>query len=212
MAIIPTGPPGGAPIPAAVPSGSAKGARDASSPVTDPGVTPARADPAAAASEAVTTKAAFNRSILEAQQRISLNAGNEPMALLLRSAIDAINEELAPTLGEKAIERSQASGLDVSPEATAERIVRLTTAMFSRYQEVHPNDALIAHVDDFLGLIGGGIDKGFAEAREILDGLGVLEGDIAANIDRTYALVQEGLASFRQQFAEPGVAGNSEPE
>lgn len=48
----------------------------------------------------------------------------------------------------------------------------------------------------FTDIISGGIDKGFAEARDILDGLGVLEGDIAANIDRTYSLVQDGLKSF----------------
>ncbi len=203
MAIIPTGSPGGPTVSPAVPAGSAREARGASSPA---------ADPTPAARDAASTQAAFNRSILEAQQLVSLNAGNEPMALLLRSAIDAINEELAPTLGENAIERSQEQGLDVSPEATAERIVSLTTAMFSRYQDSHPDDALAGQVDDFLGLIGGGIDQGFAEAREILDGLGVLEGDIAANIDRTYALVQEGLESFRQQFAEPGRAGDTGAE
>ena len=49
--------------------------------------------------------------------------------------------------------------------------------------------------------IGGGIDQGFAEARGILDGLGVLEGELKDNIDLTYDLVQQGLQAFREGFS-----------
>ncbi len=45
-------------------------------------------------------------------------------------------------------------------------------------------------------MIRGGIEKGFAEAREILGGLNVLDGDIASNIDKTYDLVQKKLNDF----------------
>ena len=49
-------------------------------------------------------------------------------------------------------------------------------------------------------MIGGGIDQGFKEARDILNSLGVLEGEIADNIDKTYELVQTGLQDFRDSF------------
>ena len=52
----------------------------------------------------------------------------------------------------------------------------------------------------FTDIISGGIAQGFAEARDILDGLQVLEGDIASNIDKTYDLVQTGLAAFIENF------------
>ena len=55
-----------------------------------------------------------------------------------------------------------------------------------------------------VAVIGGGIEQGFAEAREILDGLGVLQGDIANNIEQTYQRVQEGLQAFRAQFSPAG--------
>jgi len=41
------------------------------------------------------------------------------------------------------------------------------------------------------------MEKGFKEARDILGGLKVLGGDIASNIDKTYALVQKGYADFQ---------------
>jgi hypothetical protein len=46
--------------------------------------------------------------------------------------------------------------------------------------------------------IGDAIDHGFKEASDILSGLKVLEGDIAAGVDKTYELIQQGLAQFRQ--------------
>lgn len=53
----------------------------------------------------------------------------------------------------------------------------------------------------FSKIIGGGIDKGFVEARKILDGLQVLENDIASNINLTYDLVQDGLQTFIDKYA-----------
>lgn len=55
-------------------------------------------------------------------------------------------------------------------------------------------------LSSFMDIIGGAIDQGFDEAKDILSGLKVLEGDIAAGVDKTYALVQEGLQAFRDSF------------
>jgi len=151
-------------------------------------------------------KAVHNRQILEAQESLSLRSGNQSLQLTLRAAIDAINEHLAPEIGPNAIERAQETGLDVSPEATAERIVSLTTGMFSRYQDIHGEMDTSTQAQNFVDIIRGGIEQGFAEAREILDGLGVLEGDIATNIDRTFSLVEEGLQSFLERFKPAEVA------
>ncbi|GEM_PF-174578 len=127
---------------------------------------------------------------------VTLSAGSDPQSLTLKSVIEQINEILAPEFGERAIETSFESGLDVSPEATADRIVSLSTALLQRYADANPDLEGSALIDQFVSVIGGGIEQGFAEARDILTGLGVLEGDIAANIDRTYELVQEGLKAF----------------
>jgi len=140
-----------------------------------------------------------NAAIMQANQQVSLQTGNESLALLYTAAIDAINQKLAPSLGENALQRGLDEGLDVSPEATAKRIVSLTTGMFSRYQDSNPELDFSAQVEHFVDIISGGIEQGFAEARGILEGLEVLEGDIATNIDATYALVQQGLKAFTER-------------
>lgn len=129
---------------------------------------------------------------------LSLNTGdaNQSLTLVLKTAIEGINAELEPTLGPGAIQAAVDSAIDVSPEATAERIVSLSTAFLPAYLDANPELDFETAVNQFVDVISGGIDQGFAEAREILDGLQVLDGDIASNIDATYELVQDKLANF----------------
>ena len=44
------------------------------------------------------------------------------------------------------------------------------------------------------------IDDGFGQAKEILSGLKVLQGDIAAGVENTYELIQSGLAKFKSDM------------
>lgn len=145
-------------------------------------------------------KASQDVAVLEATVA-TLSSKDEPLALVLRSAIEKINELLAPELGSDAIQSAVDSGLDVSPEATAERIVNLSTAFFSAFREQHAEESDEEALTGFLTIIREGIDRGFSEAREILDGLQVLSGDIAENIDNTYELVQEKLQAFEDSFS-----------
>ncbi|MCL2917991.1 DUF5610 domain-containing protein [Shewanella litorisediminis] len=146
------------------------------------------------------SRALMNAAILSAQQEVNLSAANEPMVLLYRAAIEAINEQLAPTQGEQAIERLAEEGVDTSPEATAGRIVDFATQFFSVYQSQNSSQSFEQQLEGFMGVIGGAIDQGFKEARDILDGLKVLEGDIAAGVDKTYDLVQQGLKDFAERM------------
>lgn len=143
------------------------------------------------------SKTELNRSILKASLEVNLSAGNDALALVFKAATEKINEILEPDLGPRALDNAVESGLDVSPEATADRIVSLTTGLFSRFQEANPDLQGSELVDHFTDVIGGGILQGFGEAREILDGMGALTGDIAGNIDQTYNLVVEKLEQFR---------------
>lgn len=152
-------------------------------------------------STAVKQKAALNASILEATEA-NLSAKDQPLALILRATIDKLNTILEADLGPNAIEVGIESGLDISPNATADRIVSLATAAFPAFQEANPDESgeeLLAH---FMDVIGGGIEQGFSEAQDILQSLGVLQGDIASNIDLTFDLVQEKLEAFQQGFSE----------
>jgi len=134
---------------------------------------------------------------------LSLSSGdaNKSLTLVLKSATEGINAELEPTIGPGAIQAAVDNGIDVSPEATAERIVSLSTGFFSAYQEANPELDFDTALNQFVDVISGGIDQGFAEAREILDGLQVLNSDIASNIDATYELVQDKLAAFVENLS-----------
>lgn len=153
--------------------------------------------------DANTARQAHNMSIMKASMEVSLSVGNNSLNLLFKSAVENLNAVLEPDFGPNAIQNAADSGIDVSPQATADRIVSMSTAFFSKYQEVHPEKDLETALKDFTKLIGSGIDKGFAEARNILDGLKVLQGDIASNIDKTYEMVQSGLKSFVDNYPRP---------
>ncbi len=153
----------------------------------------------------VQASAQLNSSIV--QSSLSLNSQNEPLGLVLKSAITGINERLAPEFGPDAIQN--ATGQDNSPEGTAGRIVALSTAFFSAFKEQNPDLSEDAAAQKFLDTIKGGIEQGFKEAREILGGLNVLNGDVASNIDKTFDLVQQGLAKFAASLGIGGGEGDN---
>ncbi|QSX32902.1 DUF5610 domain-containing protein [Shewanella avicenniae] len=145
----------------------------------------------------------MNSAVLAAQEDVALSSGNQPLALLYRTALEAINEELAPALGDNAIQTIANSDVDYSPEATAGRIVDFATQFFSVYQQQNQQLSFEEQLSNFMGIIGGAIDKGFGEARDILDKLNVLDGDIADGVNATYDFVQQGLDKFQQNLLQP---------
>ncbi len=153
-------------------------------------------------SAASIAKKQLNAQILKAASEASISAGDKPLALVLKTALEGVNKALQATMGDNAIQKSYEAGVDVTPKATADRIVSLSTAFFGKYQEKHPDMSQQEALKSFTDIISGGIDTGFDDARKILKGLGVLKGDIAKNIDKTYSLVQEGLKSFVDNYGK----------
>ena len=142
----------------------------------------------------LTAQEQLNARVVQSALEVSIKAGDKSQALLYRSAVEAINVELEPSLGPNAIQN--AMGQDNSPEGTADRIVSLTTAFFGAYAAQNPDKDPETLVKDFVGVIRGGFEKGFNEASQILQGLGVLNGNVAEGINKTYELVQKGYDDF----------------
>jgi hypothetical protein len=144
----------------------------------------------------------LNAEIISSSLKYSNSAGDEPLSLLLKTALQGINEALEDEGIKNSVLSTYQSDVDYSPEASAERIVDFSTQLFSAYKadnrEIGEAEALTSFVD----IISGGIEQGFAEAREILDSLNVLDGDIAENIEKTYGLVKAGLQNFIDFFAK----------
>ena len=174
--------------------------------VAEPGVKQA---PPNQASERISAaeqrKLEFNASILKAQASASekFSAQSQPLSLFYKTTLEAINERLAPELGENALDTKHNAELDVSPEATADRILRLSTGLYSRYSEVNPDMDEEERINRFVDVIGGGIEQGFKEAKEILDALGALSiGNIEQDINKTSELTFQGLEDFRKNMLE----------
>lgn len=133
--------------------------------------------------------------ILQASAEVSIKAGEESQALLFKSAISRINELLAPEFGDSALQTA-AANQDNSAQATADRILSVSTGFYSAYAAQRQGDDAEQVLNDFVGVIRSGFEQGFNEAKDILKGLKVLEGDVASGIQNTWDLVQKGYDEF----------------
>jgi hypothetical protein len=156
--------------------------------------TPVQSKDDSTLSPAARAKAQLNVSIVQASLTVSLNSSNEPLSLVLKTALTGINEALKDDFGDNAIQNAVSQ--DNTPEGTAGRIVSLSTAFYEAYKQQHPGGDETETLNNFIDTLKKGVDQGFKEARDVLQGLKVLNGDIASNIDKTYDLVQQGFADF----------------
>lgn len=147
-----------------------------------------------------------NTAILQASLDVSLQSKNEPLALLLKSAINGINELLKPQFGDNAIQA--AASQDNTPTGTAGRIVSLSTGFYDAFKLQHQGDDANSVLGKFMDTIRRGFEKGAKEAQEVLRNMGVLSGDIAGNIDKTLELVRQGYADF-EAAQQSGLAANA---
>lgn len=148
-------------------------------------------------------KQKLNATIMENQLKLSTGDDDNSMKLLYKTALEGINSELEAEFGPNAAEKIKNSGVDTSPQATADRIVGFATAFYQKFSEQNPDMPEEERLDKFIALVGGGVDKGFEDARGILDGLGVLNGKVSDDIDSTYSLIQDGFAKFRDMILNP---------
>lgn len=108
---------------------------------------------------------------------LSIKSTDSSLTLLYRTAIDRINLALEPELGPNAIGSAPAETF--TPEATAGRILSLSTAFYDAYAAQPKNKDLDSETlaRNFVDLIRGGFERGFGEARDILSGLDTLGPD-----------------------------------
>ena len=138
----------------------------------------------------VSNKKQLNAAIIESTLKFSNTVGDQPLSLLLKTALQGINEALKEGGVESSVEDAYESG-----------IVSFSTQLLGAYREQHPEMAEEESLASFVDIIGGGIEQGFSEAKDILGNLKVLAGDISNNVDKTYELVQKGLQSFVDSFS-----------
>ncbi|MGE8505534.1 MAG: DUF5610 domain-containing protein [Pseudomonas sp.] len=95
---------------------------------------------------------------------------------------------------------------DYTPEKVAGRILGFIE---QRLQSEAAAGADPVKLEKLLTQAREGVEKGFAEARKILDGMGVLKGQVAGDIDDTYKRIQDGFGDLDKRF---GSAAPSAPD
>ena len=105
----------------------------------------------------------------------------------LRSVVDGARAELGLPEG---------STLDISAEATAQRIGDFALNFFDKYLEKHPEVSGEAARKQFADFIGAAIGQGIEEASGILESLSALDPDVTTKIDSIGQLIQKRLDDF----------------
>jgi hypothetical protein len=153
-----------------------------------------------------TNKKQLNAAILQGAidqaDKSSSSVKDQPLALVLKTALQGINDALKEIEPNQSLQQSYDSEVDFSPQATADRIVAFSTNFFSSYQEQHPELSEQEARDTFSDLMLAGVKEGIGEAKDILKALSVLDGDIESDIDKTMAFVLEGFDKFRHPEVE----------
>lgn len=88
---------------------------------------------------------------------------------------------------------------DFTPDKVAERILGFIE---QRLQSESAAGADPAKLESLLSQARQGVEEGFAEARKILDGMGVLKGKVAEDIDATYEKLQKGFQGLEQSYGK----------
>ncbi|MEE9543467.1 MAG: DUF5610 domain-containing protein [Thermodesulfobacteriota bacterium] len=140
----------------------------------------------------------INSQIVASYEKLSFSIKDNELELIYKNATISLNEILAPILGEEGLEAVEPD--DYTPEAVANRIVQFSTAFFESYKRQNPSMSEEDALNNFMGIIEGAIETGINEAKDILEGLKVLEGNVDTNIEKTYQLIREGLDRFRDSF------------
>jgi len=134
--------------------------------------------------------------LLSLNRRIDSEFGQRVVADSMQQALTAALEQAGLTTE---VESLLSSGLDFSPEATSQRIVEFAVSFYDAFKSNNPDDGSEEQLDGFVDLIKGAVEEGFAQAGDILSGIGNTPGRVADDIDRTHELVMQGIDRFAEE-------------
>ncbi len=138
--------------------------------------------------------------LLSVGSEIDISYANRVLDDNLAASFDAAFAKAGLDLNTESI---LSSGLDFSPEATANRILEFSTSFFGRFMANHAGDEDGGPgLGGFKDLIKGAVKEGFAQTKGILGGIGEIPGGISDDIDGTFNLVMEGIDVFGEDEEE----------
>lgn len=118
----------------------------------------------------------------------------DEMRVILESAYAKIQGVVDDAKAELGIEAGAV--IDTSPEATANRILDFALGFFEQYRENHSELGDEEAREQYAEFIGGAIQEGIDEAREILGALSAIDETTESGIVSIEGLIQDGLNAF----------------
>ncbi|PRP69807.1 DUF5610 domain-containing protein [Chromobacterium amazonense] len=178
---------------------------------------------------AQTARNQLNQLLVESLS-VSISSGKQSQSLLLKASITNINQvlnadfangnnqsgsqgsaslQISSTQLSISIQQQDSSGAsnsasddDMSPDATSKRILDGALGLFGLYQQQHPDQNASDQAQSFIKLVRQGFEQGYQEATDILKNLNVFNGDVSANAQKTYNLVEQGFNNFLSQYQD----------
>lgn len=119
------------------------------------------------------------------------------LSITSKQIVDKLNEYLKADLpdGVQSLKPE-----DVTPEATADRIVSGATAFFDVFAKQNSDLSGEELLNKFLETIKSGISQGYNDASGILEGLGAFDVEgVKSGIEKTKSLIDEKLKAYETQ-------------
>ena len=148
----------------------------------------------------VVIEATFQKAPKDDKVNVHFDDLFKGLSITARKILDKLNEILKADLPE-GIQSLKPE--NHTPEKTADRIVAGATGLFGIFERQNPNLEGEELLTQFMDTIRSGIDKGYEEAFNILEGLGAFEFDgVKAGVEETKVLIEEKLQAFENQKRE----------
>ncbi len=113
---------------------------------------------------------------------------------------EALSTRVGKALEEKlsayGIDLNASAGIDMSSDATADRIVQGTTGLLGVFARQNPDLSESELVDKFEQTVRGAVKKGIGEALDILKGFKEFDSGIASMVDDTSRLVDQKFDAY----------------
>jgi len=101
--------------------------------------------------------------------------------------------------------------LDTSPEATADRIFNFAVGFFEAYRSQHPELDDETARESFVDLVGGAVQQGIQEARDILTAIAPISESVNAGIDKIAQILENRFTQFLERSVPESALGTVAP-
>ena len=130
----------------------------------------------------------------ETTNGVDFSQGYKSLSVSAQEIIKKINDLLKTSLpaGVESLKPEE-----VTPEATAERIVSSVTAFFPAFAKQNPELSPEEQLDKFMEEVKRGVQQGYDEAFDILEGLGAFNFEgVQEGVEQTKILIDSKLTAF----------------